>query len=105
MTAAKNGAVDPEWSRDDRRIVYTRNGADENSDIWIIDPDGSNDRRLTNHPAHEMDPGWSRDGKWVVFVRGPVPEPRVWTIPADGGADARAITSASSAIGHPNWSS
>lgn len=103
-SAPDAGAVDPEWSPDDQRIVYTRGGNDDESDIWIVNSDGAGDRRLTNDPAHEMDPGWSRDGKWIVFVRGPVSAPRVYAIPADGGRDARPLTSASPAIGHPNWS-
>jgi serine/threonine protein kinase len=103
-SAPDGGAVDPEWSPDDRRIVYTRSGNGAESDIWVVHADGSDDRRLTSDPAHEMDPGWSRDGKWIVFVRGPVATPRVYAIPADGGGDARPLAPASPAMGHPNWS-
>jgi serine/threonine protein kinase len=104
VTDAPGGAVDPEWSPDDRYIAYTRDVGGDNSDIWIIDADGRHDRRLTSDRAHEMDPGWSHNGKWICFVRGPVSTPRVYAVPADGGATARPLTPPAPALGHPNWS-
>ncbi|HEX2713918.1 MAG TPA: hypothetical protein VHM88_17125, partial [Candidatus Acidoferrales bacterium] len=38
------------------------------SDIWLLATDGSGQRRLTNHRAHDSAPAWSPDGKWIAFV-------------------------------------
>ncbi|KAB2344376.1 protein kinase domain-containing protein [Actinomadura rudentiformis] len=93
-------ANDPEWSPDGTKIAYTR-GAYPNGDIWVMNADGSGDRKLTKGSQHEMDPNWSRDGKWLAYVRGPYSEPRVRAIRLDGTGDT-AITDDAD-IGHPNW--
>ena len=43
---------------------------DWNSEIYVMDPNGNNLRRLTNHPAHDGQPSWSPDGRKIVFVPG-----------------------------------
>jgi Tol biopolymer transport system component len=45
-------------------FVTTRGG---NSDIWIMNADGSDPRPLTTHPAQDGWPRWSRDGKRMVL--------------------------------------
>ena len=41
---------------------------DGNSEIYMMDADGSNQRRLTNHPDRDFSPSWSPDGKRIAFV-------------------------------------
>ena len=41
---------------------------DGNTDIYIMNPDGSGQKRLTNNPAFDMSPSWSPDGKKIAFV-------------------------------------
>jgi TolB protein len=38
-------------------IAYSSDG-----DIWVVNPDGTDRRRLTSGPAYDFDPTWSRDG-------------------------------------------
>ena len=49
------------------RIVFTsmRDGTNE---IYVMDADGGNQERLTNHPTYDFDPDWSSDGKKIAFV-------------------------------------
>lgn len=60
---------EPKWSPDGRRIAFssTRGGAG-NFDIYVMDADGSNVTRLTDHPAAEQDPSWAADGASVFFT-------------------------------------
>ena len=41
---------------------------DGNYDIYVMDADGRNLRRLTNHPDIDSLPSWSPDGKRIVFA-------------------------------------
>ena len=58
----------PQWSPDGSRIAFksNRNGAD-NYDLYVMDADGRNLTRITNHPAHDHDPSWLPDGQSLVF--------------------------------------
>ena len=60
---------EPVWSRDGRRIAFgsTRAGG-KNIDIWIMDADGTNLVRLTDHPADEQGPAWAHDDKSIFFT-------------------------------------
>jgi Tol biopolymer transport system component len=42
---------------------------DGNSEIYVMDPDGSDVTRLTNDPAGDLAPAWSPDGRRIAFVR------------------------------------
>ena len=46
-------------------FVSSRSG---NAEIYVMDADGGNQRRLTNHPDRDFSPSWSPDGKWIAFV-------------------------------------
>lgn len=37
-------------------------------DIYVVEPDGSNLRNLSSHPAHDTMPAWSPDGKQIAFI-------------------------------------
>lgn len=42
-------------------------GRDGNFEIYVMDSDGKNQRRLTHHPADDALPSWSPDGKKIAF--------------------------------------
>ena len=44
----------PAWSPDGTKIAFMTN-RDGNQEIYVMDPDGSNLRRITRHPAHRHD--------------------------------------------------
>ena len=58
----------PVWSPDGRRIAF-ENLRDGNGEIYVMNADGSGQRRLTRNPAHDFAPAWSPDGRRIAFVR------------------------------------
>lgn len=58
--------ANPVWSPDGQLIAFetTRTG---NREIFVMGPDGSNPRNLTNHPADDLQPAWSPDGSRLAF--------------------------------------
>lgn len=58
----------PRFSPDGRRIAYVSTEADGKGDIWIMDVEGGQPRRLTlNSDAYDYYPSWSPDGTRIVF--------------------------------------
>ena len=48
------------------QIAFT-SARDGNSEIYVMDADGKNHRRLTNHPTTDFHPSWFPDGKQIAF--------------------------------------
>ena len=60
---------EPAWSHDGRRIAFSSTrGGGNNLDIWVMDADGANPVRLTDHHAPEQDPAWAHDDKSLFFT-------------------------------------
>ena len=39
--------LSPSWSPDGARIAFNSAGADDNTDVWVMDANGANRKRLT----------------------------------------------------------
>lgn len=60
---------EPAWSHDGRRIAFSSTrGGGNNFDIWVMDAEGANLVRVTDHPAPEQDPAWAHDDQSIFFT-------------------------------------
>jgi dipeptidyl aminopeptidase/acylaminoacyl peptidase len=80
----------PQFSPDGKRIAYVVTQADlgrsaYNSDIWIINADGTGNRQLTRAAGTDNDPQWSPDGKRIAFVSDRDGRASIYLISPDGG--------------------
>ena len=75
----------PVYSPDGKRIAFQSN-RDFNNELYVMNADGSNQRRLTNHPDADGTPAWSPAGNSIVFTsdRGSPGRPFLYTMNADG---------------------
>lgn len=77
------------WTAENRIIyVSTESG---NRDIWTMDTNGENRRRLTLDKAADDFPAIAGDGKFIVFVSSRGGVPHIWRMNANGG-DAKQLT-------------
>ena len=54
-------------------------------DIWTVDANGGEARRLTSHPGMELFPKISPDGKWIAFSGEYSGSRQIFVMPASGG--------------------
>jgi Tol biopolymer transport system component/DNA-binding winged helix-turn-helix (wHTH) protein len=97
--------ADPSLSPDGRSVVFVSD-RDGNGEIYIQEIDGSNLRRLTNHPAHDEFPTFSPDGTQIVFNSNRADENfDVWVMNTDGSGLRRLTNWMSDEEIRPNcWS-
>ena len=74
----------PAISPDGSQVAFSYQG-----DIWRMQIDGSDPRRLTIHEAYEANPVWSPDGAWIAFSGGRYGNNDVYAIAAGGGIPNR----------------
>ena len=77
----------PFFSPDGTKIAFSGD-YDGNVDVYVVDAEGGQPRRLTYHPGADVAVGWTRDGRDVLFrsSRASYSDPnRLFTIPATGG--------------------
>ena len=66
LTDGSFGSADPSFSPDGKQIAFT-SFRDDNAEIYVMNADGSNVRRITDHPAFDNYPVFSPDGTQIAF--------------------------------------
>ncbi|HEU4888541.1 MAG TPA: S9 family peptidase [Thermoanaerobaculia bacterium] len=100
----------PRWSPDGKQIAYVLTKADltkpisaYDSDLWLIDADGKNDRRLTFANGADFRPRWSPDGTRLAFLSDRGGRNAIYLLDARGG-EAKAVTTEPTPVREFEWS-
>lgn len=102
--AGNNGF--PYFSTDGRQIVF-RSGRDGNYEIYLMNADGSNVRRLTDNEATDTMPSFSPDGKQIAFVSTRDGDHEIYTLdlgPGGKPGSLRRVTHSPGFDTHPVYS-
>lgn len=84
-------ASHPDWSPVSDEIVY-QSPKSGSWDLYIINADGSGQRRLTTSAGLEGLPAWSPDGQWLAYVAYDGAKWSLRIIRRDGSADQLLLT-------------
>ena len=85
--AGVNGA--PAFSPDGRKLVVTLSDADGNLDIYTLDINTRQTKRITTHRAIDTEGSWSPDGKTIYFTSDRSGGPQIYRVSANGGSAER----------------
>ncbi|MCP4262353.1 MAG: hypothetical protein GY774_33360 [Planctomycetes bacterium] len=92
-TPKGSSANAPAWAFSEQ-IAYWAGIEHRYGQIWTMNPDGSNQKQLTDEPAPASsdNPTWSPDGKKILFDTQRRRHPEIWVMNSDG-SDERVLVS------------
>jgi TolB protein len=90
------------------RLAFFTLGESVESEIVLIDADGSNRQVLTDNQVFDGEPDWSPDGQYLAFESMLAGNSDIYIAPVGNGPltpdDLRQITSGTEPDRHPDWS-
>ena len=106
-------ATQPALNSDGSRVAYVRivspeEGSKSRSsfrEIWMVDGDGSNQRKFTSAPINSWSPQWAPNGSltFLSYRKEHNKSTQIYSIPINGG-EAYPITDYKDGIGSYKWS-
>lgn len=92
----------PSWSPDAEHIVFASR-RENNWDLYLMRADGSDLRRLTDHPAYDGEPAWSPNGDKIAFTSAREGDLDIFLYDVNSG-DIKRLTDHPAADSQPAWS-
>jgi TolB protein len=100
--ARRGNSMGGTYSPDGRRIAFCLTEG-PNTDVYVMNSDGSGLKRLTRDSAIDVSPAWSPDGKRLVFTSDRAGTPQLYIMTAEG-TEVRRLTFQGNYNQTPTWS-
>lgn len=84
-------------------IAFSADLDGDNTEIYVVNADGTDLHALTDTAAHEYDPAWSPDGSQLAFVVSENNDRDIYVMNADG-SNVRRLTASPGYDNAPAWS-
>jgi Tol biopolymer transport system component len=102
-------AEDAQWSLNSSQIVFSSNMTSDNtliekSEIYIMNPDGSNIKKITSNSFYDYKPAPSPDGKRIAFISKRNGKNNIYIINFDGTNETKLSYGDFVNITMPQWS-
>ena len=85
-------------------IVWSRSFALQDSEIFVMNPDGSNRHQLSHNRRNDFFPAWSPDGQQLAFESSSATDVDIWVMQADATDGQNVSNDPSVADRGPAWS-
>lgn len=104
LTDPADDCREPNWSPDGSHILYQINVGGQ-WDIWIMNIDGMDKRKITSGAGDKTDASFSPDGQWIVYSGNSqtMDFANLFILPVSGGNPVR-VTNSGGYDGAPSWS-
>jgi len=102
VTSGSTQFVEPSISPDGSTVVMRSSSGQE--DLYIVKPDGSGLRKITDDAAKDRGPKWSPDGKQIAFYSDRSGRYEIWTIDAEGSDLQQVSNTTGRSVWLPEWS-
>ncbi len=104
LTGENDDCRQPNWSPQGNQILYQKL-SDNAWNLWVMDSDGSNHRKVTSGTGDKTDAAFSPDGQWIVYSsdENELEFANIFIIPLTGGSSIR-VTNYDGYDEAPSWS-
>jgi TolB protein len=102
LTQNAAGDFQPVFSPDGHRIAFMSN-RDGDMEIFVMQADGTKERRLTNNATFDAQPTFSPNGQRIAFVSDRDGNDEIYTMNANG-TNVRRLTNTPTSESRPNYS-
>lgn len=92
----------PAWSPKGDLIAYERQRGQGRYDIWVIDPNGRNNRQISEAGVRNEHPSWSPDGRFLAFMSDREGRQKICVMGSDGSSP-HCVTDLPGNSAMPSW--